>query len=317
MVVLSRFRALAERTKTDMDDFTIDIFRGIKPPFYLLVSLYAAVWFLTLSDFASGAFKFFFIVVIVYEVIRACQKLSYYFLKKYIQKNGDSTHEGVLHVGRVVISFGLWSVGLLLVLSNFGIDVTSLIASLGIGGIAIALAVQNVLGDIFSSFSIYIDKPFEAGDFIVIGEDSGTVEKIGLKTTRIRTLRGEELVVSNKELTTVRVQNLKKMQRRRESFMLQVAYETPNKKLEKIPKMIEDIISPMKDIAFDRCHLVKLGDFALEYEVVYFLDSPDYNIYMDRKQAINLGIKEAFGKEGIAFPYPKQHIILEKVKKGR
>jgi small-conductance mechanosensitive channel len=200
----------------------------------------------------------------------------------------------------------------MLVLSNLDINISSLVASLGIGGIAVALALQNVLGDMFSSFSIYADKPFRVGDFIVIGKDQGTVEKIGMKTTRIRTLQGEELVVSNKELTSTRVQNFKKMKRRRVLFQLGVVYGTKPEQLESISKIIKEIVDKIDGVDYDRCHFSTYGDFSLNFEVVFYVNSSDYADYMNKKEKANLAIYKRFAEEKIEFAYPTQTIFVNK-----
>jgi small-conductance mechanosensitive channel len=198
------------------------------------------------------------------------------------------------------------------IMSNLGFDVTSLVAGLGIGGIAVALALQSVLSDVFSSFSIYFDKPFQAGDFIIVGQHMGIVKHIGIKSTRIQTLQGEELIISNKELTSARVQNFKKMEKRRITFTFGVTYQTPVKKLKKIPEMVKEIVAKIELADLDRVHFRKYGDFSLNFEVVYYVKIPDYGKYMDTQQEINLALKERFEKEGIEFAYPTQTIFLNK-----
>jgi small-conductance mechanosensitive channel len=198
------------------------------------------------------------------------------------------------------------------VISNLGVDITSLIAGIGIGGIAIALALQNILSDLFSSFSIYFDKPFKVGDFIVVGEHMGSVEKIGIKTTRVRSPQGEEIVIANQELTTARVQNFRRLERRRNLVTLGVTYETPLAKLKKVTGIIEDIINKQKDATFDRVHFQSFGDFSLNYQIVYYVESEEYGVFMDVQQAINFAIMEAFEKEGIEFAYPTQTLYLSK-----
>ena len=185
-------------------------------------------------------------------------------------------------------------------------------AGLGIGGIAIAFALQNILSDIFASFSIYFDKPFKVDDFIIIGDDKGVVKKIGIKSTRIQTLQGEELVISNKELTESRVHNYKKMERRRIVFVFGVTYETPTEKVKKIPSIIKDIIEKTELADIDRVHFKEFADFSLNFEVVYYLKTSDYAEYMDTQQEINLAMKEHFEKEQIEFAYPTQTVFVHK-----
>jgi len=184
------------------------------------------------------------------------------------------------------------------------------VASLGIGGIAVALAVQNILGDLFASFSIVLDKPFVIGDFIIVGDLMGTVERIGLKTTRLRSLSGEQIIFSNSDLLGSRVRNYKRMYERRISFSLGVAYETSAEQLERIPRMIEEIVSSQPKVRFDRSHFKSFGDFALVFETVYYILTPDYTAYMDAQQAINIAIARKFAEEGIRFAYPTQTIYL-------
>lgn len=208
--------------------------------------------------------------------------------------------------------FVIWSIALLLVLNNIGVNVTALVAGLGIGGIAIGLAAQSIVADLFSSLSIVFDRPFEEGDFIILGPDHlGTVERIGLKTTRIRSLSGEQLVCSNSDLLAARIRNYKRMYERRIVFRIGVTYQTPHSKLTEIPGMIRAAIEAEPDTRVDRCHFASYGDFALVFETVYFVLGPDYNLYMDRQQAINLAIHRAFEDAGIDFAYPTQTVYVE------
>jgi small-conductance mechanosensitive channel len=203
------------------------------------------------------------------------------------------------------------------VLSVLNIDLTGIVLGMGVAGIAIALALQNVLGDVFSAFTIYFDKPYEIGDFIIIGGDMGIVKKIGIKSTRLQTLQGEELVVSNNEMISTRIQNFKKMRKRRIVFQFGVTYGTSSEKLKKIPEIIKKIINPKNKklpevYNLDRVHFREFGDFSLNFEVVYYLKTGDYNKYMDTQQEINFEIKDAFEKEGIEMAFPTQTVLLEK-----
>jgi len=199
----------------------------------------------------------------------------------------------------------------LIILDNLNVEISTLVASLGIGGIAVALALQNILGDLFASLSITLDKPFAIGDFIVVDDFEGDVEDIGLKSTRIRSLSGEELIFSNTDLLSSRVRNFKRLEKRRISFGIGVVYGTPVEKLKKIPGMIEDIISPLENVEFDRTHFKTLGDFSLDFSVVYHVLEPAYAAYLDVQQVINLKIYQRFEEEGIEFAYPTQTVMLE------
>ncbi|MFC1599390.1 mechanosensitive ion channel family protein, partial [Candidatus Omnitrophota bacterium] len=211
-----------------------------------------------------------------------------------------------------VSKFLIWGLAIIFFLDNLGFKVSTVIAGLGIGGVAVALAAQAVLGDLFSYFAIIFDRPFEIGDFIIIGEYLGTIEHIGVKTTRIRSLGGEQLVFSNTDLTNSRVRNYKRMQKRRVVFKLGVTYQTSLDQLKAVPGIIEKAIKSIDNTTFDRAHFLSYGDFSLVLEVVYYVLTGDYNKYMDIQQSINFAIKEEFEKRGIEFAYPTQTLYVNK-----
>lgn len=204
-----------------------------------------------------------------------------------------------------------WVAVLLLVIDNLGFDITALVASLGIGGVAVALAIQNILGDLFASLSIVIDKPFVIGDFIIVGSEMGTVERIGLKTTRVRSLSGEQLIFANGDLLKSRIRNYKRMQERRIVFNFGVVYQTPTEQVEAIPPMVREIIEGLETTRFDRAHFHRFGDSSLDFEVVYFVLVPDYNTYMDIQQQIVLSLLRRFRDRGIEFAYPTRTVWVE------
>lgn len=204
----------------------------------------------------------------------------------------------------------VWSIALLLILNNLGFQVTALVAGLGIGGIAVALAAQNILGDLFASLAIVLDRPFVVGDFIAFDDSLGTVERIGMKTTRIRSLSGEELVCSNADLLAARIRNFKRMAERRVVFSIGVTYDTPADRLEQLPAVLREIVEAQELVRFDRAHFQKYGDFALVFEIVYWVLDPDFNRFMDIQQAINLAIYRRVQALGIEFAYPTQTIHM-------
>lgn len=316
LVVLVRLKKLATKTQTELDDVLIDTVRGLRPTLALFVSLYIGYRFLTFSELADQIVGFLIFAVVVYEVIVACGRLMTYFIEMHAGKQEEERERkqamAMMRIVRGFVMAGLWIIAVVLILSNYGVNVSSIIASLGIGGLAVALAMQNILTDIFSSFSIFIDKPFQVGDFITVGQHSGTVQKIGLKTTRLKTLLGEEMVISNKELTSARVQNFKKMQERRVVFTLGVVYGLPMTELRSIPKIIRTIVKGKEGARFDRCHFVTFGASSLDFEVVYYVESADYKTYLDIKQKINFEIYREFEKAGIEFAYPTQTLYIEK-----
>jgi len=212
----------------------------------------------------------------------------------------------------VVVKILVWSVGLLLLFSNLGYNVTTILTGLGIGGIAIALAAQNILGDLFNYFVIFFDRPFEVGDFITVDDKKGTVENIGIKTTRIRSITGEQLIIANSNLTGSRIHNFKRLESRRVVFKLGVVYGLPLEKLRMIPGMVREIIEQSSPVRFDRVHFASYGDFSLNFEVVFFVDTPDYNQYMDILQEINFGIYARFAAEKIDFAFPTQTLVVDR-----
>jgi small-conductance mechanosensitive channel len=205
----------------------------------------------------------------------------------------------------------IWIIGILFLFDNMGYNVTTIIAGLGIGGIAVALAAQNILGDLFNYFVIFLDRPFEVGDFIIIDEKRGVVEHIGIKTTRLKSLSGEQLVFSNSDLTTSRIHNYKRMQRRRILFNLSVIYQTSHENLKQIPEVLKSIVLEQAEmVEFDRAHFSGYGDSSLDFEIVYFVLDSAYNTYMDIQQKINLRIFEEFKKMGVEFAYPTRTLYV-------
>jgi len=313
--VVSKLKHLASKTNTNWDDILIRTIDSIKLNVYSFVSFAVAIQFINLPGWLDKIVFYAIIIILAYYVVRIIQNFVEYSFENVVDKRrgeDESFDPSILNISKAIVKSVLWVVAFIIILQNFGYNVSTLVGGLGIGGLAIAFAVQNILGDIFSSFSIYLDKPFQIGDFIIIDKDMGVVEKIGIKSTRIRTLQGEELIVSNKELTGARVRNFKKMEKRRIVFNIGVTYETSTKKVEKIPKIIGDIFKKIKIAELDRVHFRNFGDSNLGFEIVYFLNNSDYNKYMDIQQEINLDIKKAFEKEKIEFAYPTQTVYVNK-----
>ncbi len=314
-VILKKLKNIFAKTTIEYDELLVRIVDTFGWTFYILISAYIAFQFILIPDSIRTVLYYLIIVFATYYAVKSIQTLIDYGTHKIIvrkQEEEKGADTSVIDLLSRLLKGFLWIVALLLILSNLGYDISTLIAGLGIGGLAIAIALQNILSDIFASFSIYFDKPFVVGDFITFGDDSGTVIKIGIKSTRIKTLHGEELVVSNRQLTESRVHNYKKMEQRRVVFNLGIRNETPNEKLIKIPAIIKGIIDNIELAKFDRAHFVRFGDSSLIFEIVYYVNTGDYNKHMDIQHAINLAINEQFGKEGIEMPYPTQTILMKK-----
>jgi len=303
---------LVRSSSNRLDDRAITIVDAIRPPFYVLVALYVSTRVLTLEGSLEVSVQWVLLFLLTWQVVYSFQALAGYLIDSRLVDQDDRSTEVVSSILRVLSKVVLWSLGFLFVVSNLGFDVTSLLTGLGIGGLAVALAVQNVLGDLFSSLAIYFDKPFAPGDFIKTEDVTGTVEKVGIKTTRVKALSGEEVVLSNAQLTGARIHNYRRMTRKRVAFALGVEYGTEQAKLRAIPEWVEEIISSVSDVTFSRAHLHGLGDSSLNFEVVYFVESREYSLYMDIHQKVLMGIYEKFMAEKVMLAFPTQTVWVKK-----
>lgn len=313
-IAISRISRLAADTAVQWDDAVAEVLSRTHSVFLLMVALFVGSLALKLPDIVRRGIFTALAVAIIIQVALWLNAVILFSLRRYIEqrKKTDPASAATVNAAGFVTRLALWSVVALLVLDNFGIDVTALVAGLGVGGIAVALATQNILGDLFASLSIVLDKPFLIGDFLVVGEFMGSVEYIGLKTTRLRSLSGEQLVFSNTDLLGSRIRNYGRMYERRVVFKIGVTYQTPRDKLKLIPAIIREAIEAQDNTRFDRSHFQSYGDFSLNFESVYYVSSPDYNLYMDVQQAINLRIHERFEQEGIEFAYPTQTLFVSR-----
>lgn len=301
------------RTNTVLDDFGLVITKTTKTPLVLLLALYAASLWLSLPGQLSTLLRSLAVIVLLVQIGIWGSALIARWAARYEERNQaiNTAAAGTARLLGFLARLALYIVIFLLILDNIpGIEVTTLLASLGIGGIAVALAVQNILGDLFASLSIAIDKPFVVGDFIAVGNETGTVEEIGLKTTRLRSISGEQLIFSNTDLLASRIRNFGRMEERRIVFTIGVAYETETARLAAIPELLRTIVAAQPHTRFDRAHFARFEAYDLTFEVVYFVLSPDFKLYMDIQQAINLAIVERFRAEGIDITYPTQQVYL-------
>ncbi len=312
-VVISRLSKLAAKTDTPIDDLLVSMLKQTKLIILFIASAYVASNAVTLKpSIAALLQKAVILILIIQAGIWASAAVSFW-LQRTIEKRKEEDAASATTIGLLgfVARLILWIIVLLLILSNLGFNITGLVAGLGIGGIAVALAVQNILGDLLASLSIIMDKPFVIGDFIVLDSLSGTVEHIGLKTTRIRSLSGEQLIIANNDLLKSRIRNYKSMSERRAVFHFGVVYQTSLEKLKLSKQMVADIIKKQENTRLDRVHFKEYGDSSLNFEVVYYMTQPDYNLYMDVQETINLEIFRRFQEEGIEFAYPTRTVYLE------
>ena len=310
--ILKRLKVWVKTTDTEIDDLAVQVLSQTKKLFIVLVAVWAGSRVLDMPDFLYNALEKIAIIVVILQIgIWATTALT-----KWLVIIGDkSARQGqvVTWIGSVEWAgkFVIWTMVLLIGLENLGIDVSGLITGLGIGGIAVALAAQNVLGDLFAAFSIYIDRPFVIGDYLKVGDQMGTVETIGMKTTRLRSISGEELIFGNSDLVNSRIQNYGRLTERRANFTVGVTYDTPKDQAEKIPGMRQEIIEAQEDVRFDRAHFKEFGDSALIFETVYFVLVPAFGTKMAVQQTVNLELMKRFEEEGIEFAFPTQTLYVE------
>jgi len=317
-LTIHKLDRIAAATDNKIDDMIVSMLKQTKWFILLMAAAYVASNYITLKPSIDALWqKTLVLMLIVQGGLWASAGISF-ALGQTIQKKMDQDTASATTITFLgfIARLILWLIVLLLILDNLGVNITGLVAGLGIGGIAVALAVQNILGDLLASLSIVLDKPFVIGDFVVVDSLSGTIEHIGLKTTRIRSLSGEQLIFSNNDLLKSRIRNYKRMQERRIVFNFGVVYQTPLEKLKLIKKMITEIITVQENARLDRVHFKEYGDFSLNFEVVYFVAKPDYGTYMDIQEVINLEIFRRFQEEGINFAYPTQTLFLQKQAQG-
>jgi small-conductance mechanosensitive channel len=312
VLLTAQMKRLSAQSAADIWPVLQATVRRTKWPFMLIIALFAGLFAVEIPQNVRQVAQSVTVITLLLQLglwLAGALQVSVdrYHQRKMAENPSAVTTLSLLNFfGRIII----WSLVVLLILDNVGVNITTLIAGLGVGGIAVALALQTVLGDLFASLSIVLDKPFEVGDFLIVGELLGTVEYVGLKTTRLRSLSGEQLVFSNSDLLNSRIRNFGRMFERRVVFKIGVTYQTPREKLIKIPAIIREAVEKQSNTRFDRSHFFAYGDFSLNYESVYYVLGPDYNEYMDIQQAINLYVHEQFEKEGIEFAYPTQTLYL-------
>jgi small-conductance mechanosensitive channel len=312
-LVARRLAAIAARTATAVDDVVVDLLRRTRYYFIVAVSVAAASLVLTLPQNARDGVRTVAVFALLLQIAVWGNGVIQFWLKSYAARKAhtDGTSATTIAAFGVLARIALWILIALLALDNAGIQVTALITGLGITGVAVALAVQNILGDLFGALSIVLDKPFVVGDSIQVDTVNGTVEHIGLKTTRVRSITGEQVIFSNADLLKSRIRNFRRQEERRVIVILGVTYETPRAALARIPAMLRDIVEAQSHVRFDRAHFRSFGASALEYELVYYMTTADYLTYMDTQQAINLQIYDRFAAEKIAFAYPTQRVIAD------
>ena len=297
----------------------VDVLRGTNRWLLVLVSLLVGLSLLDLPDRWAGRVSQLWFIALALQVGLWVNRIIDVGLRRYAVRQAGAVASGSgpsVSAAATLMSWGfrtlLWAVVVLAMMSNLGVNITAFVASLGVGGIAVALAAQSLLGDLFASVAIAVDKPFEVGDFITLGGVAGTVENVGVKTTRIRSLGGEQVVMSNTELLKQTVSNYKRLRTRRIVFGFGVVYGVTPEQAEAVPGIVKEIVQASDRLRFDRAHLKGFGDSSLDYEVVYTVLDPEYNLYMDEQQRINLALIRAFAERGIGFAFPTRTVLIQR-----
>src|SRR3984957_13727649 len=281
--------------------------------FFLAIALDAAQAGLTLPDRIQHLVSAFVLILILLQVgIWAGRSVRFYLEMKELERGADRVFAGSLDIINFVARMLIWSLLILVVLDNLGVNITALLAGLGVGGVAVALALQNVLGDLFASLSIALDKPFVIGDNLTIDAFIGKVEHIGIKTTRLRSEGGEQIILSNADILKSRVRNFGRLSQQRILATIRLTYDTPADKLKAMPKLLENIVREHAQARFERCHLKSLGESSFQFELSYFVQQPSINPMLDLQQAVNFRIIDELRRLGVHFAYPTQLVVLDK-----
>jgi small-conductance mechanosensitive channel len=309
----SNLRKWAAKSENIYDDAIITILEKNLIPIAYIASIYLGISNLTLHPILKRTVEVMVVVISTILAIRLiCAGVEYVIKIYWINYQRDNVNlEQSIDALMPAIRIVIWVVGIIFLLDNLGFDISAVVTSLGIGGVAIALASQGVLQDLFSYFSILLDRPFELGDFIVVGDYLGTVEYVGIKTTRLKSVNGEQIVMANSDLVGSRIRNYKKMRERRIVFKFGVVYQTTTEQLAQIPNWVREIIDQTESATCDRSHFAGYGEYSLNFEVVYLIDTNDYTVYMNAQQEINLAVKNKFADHGVEFAYPTQVTYLD------
>lgn len=311
-VFYRKAKRLSEKTATEYDDLLAELIRQTRYFFLLSLSVYWGSKLLHLPPASVNFLAKLLIIAVIFQGAIWGAAVFEFAIGRARAGRKEAGEDVTKYTAlSYLVRLALATIVILLTLDNLGVKVTALVAGLGIGGIAVALAVQSILGDLFASLTIVMDKPFVHGDYIAVDGWEGTIERIGLKTTRVRGLGGEQLVFANSDLLKSRIRNFQRMEERRIAFSTGVAPETPADKLERIPALIREVVAAQPHGRFDRCHLAAIGETAFRFETVYFVKSPEYRAYMAAQHAINLALVRRFADEGIAFARPLQVVSLK------
>lgn len=303
--VVHKLSAYSAKTENVIDNAIVEVLSSTSKLTFVIFSVLIGVRYIDLPLKWTDILGHVTYIVIGVQLAVWCTKVVKFWANNHATKNDYNEHNIVINsiFSWALITF-VWAILLLFSLDNFGVNITALVASLGIGGIAIALAMQTILGDLIASLSIGLDKPFEIGDYIVFGNVAGNVEKVGLKTTHIRSLNGEQIICSNTEILKNTIQNFKRMDKRRVVLKFGVSYATDPNLLIKISNLIKQIIEGIDKTRFERAHFNNFASCTLDYEVVYHIDNADFGLYMDIQQTVNIELMKGLKTLEVKFSIP-------------
>ncbi len=311
-------RRLANRTDNPLDDRVEKLVTDTSQLFVVVLGIFAGTRVLELGERVDLWTERVVILVVLWQIGRWVSSLIIYLVDRMGRPdrtddsaivNTEQARKRAPAVVRLIAQLLVWSIVVLVALDNLGVDVTALVAGLGIGGVAVALAVQNVLGDLLASLSIVLDRPFEVGHFVIVGDELGTVERIGLKTTRVRALSGQQIIFSNSDLLNSRIHNYRRMAERRVVVRLVVDYATTTEQLDRVIGGVKAVVSELERVRFDRFHLDRPGENGFELELVYWLEDPDYNLHMDVKQNVLLRTSALLQEVGVRYAVPVRRLL--------
>ena len=311
-IIASRYQRYAGQRNPTLIRLVAYLIGSTRQILFAAIALYAAREFLTLPDKIQQALSAVSLMLVLIQVgLWAARALSFYLQMKELERGADRVFSGSLDIINFVARMLIWSLLILVALDNLGVNITALLAGLGVGGVAVALALQNVLGDLFASLSIALDKPFVVGDNLTIDTCIGRVEHIGIKTTRLRSDSGEQIILSNADILKSRIRNFGRLQEQRVLATIRLPYGTPTDKLKGVPELLAGIVREQPHARFERCHLKTLGESAFQFELSYFAQQPAVNPLLDLQQAVNFRIIDELRRSGVEFAYPTQLVMLQ------
>ena len=305
---------MAQTEELELMEIPLQIASNTKVLFLVVLSLFFGMFLLTLTDTVRQGVHKLVVIVICWQagIWATSAAVAWLSSTKHGRTVGEQGTGGTMNVLAFLMRLVIWAVVGLLMLENLGIDITTLVAGLGISGIAIALAVQNVLGDLLASLSITLDKPFEVGDLLCLDDFQGKVEQIGIKSTRLRSVTGEQIILSNADLLKSRLRNFGRMSERRMVLKVCVAFETPLDRVQQVPSLLRQIIESYSIARFDRCYLLRFGESAIEFEASYFVLSSQMADSLDVQHGIHMDLLARFAESGIAIAYPTQRVLVDR-----